>query len=394
MRIGGEIACSLLMLVASGYASAQSSVTLYGIVENGVSYTTHANAQGGLISEAAGMLTTSRFGMRGREDLGGGWAAVFALEQGFSVASGATVSQAWGRDAWVGLEGPYGRVSFGRTYAPITDAAYVADPLGEATGTASILGLGQLSVLTPGNNYRLDSTVKYVTPKSWGPVSGSALYAFGSPGLNVQKSDFGLHLAYAGPSLSLAAAYNREDNPWDASGAAINAVSAGQPVSGVSGAGYINNWKRRTWMLGGAYQIGAVTFYGGYSGDIDAPSGNGPRSFRTQLFWAGAGYLATPYLSLRAGYYKLHVSGTNIHPTLAGTQINYFLSKQVDTYVVAAFVRNPGDAATSFPVVALGTSAAGTAYGATAFQRTLVPAGGVASGKNQFQIGAGIRYKF
>jgi GBP family porin len=394
MGIRKEIACGLMTLVASGYASAQSSVTLYGIVENGVSYTTHANAQGSVIAEASGMLTTSRYGMRGREDLGGGWAAVFTLEQGFSVASGAAVSQAWGRDSWVGIEGPYGRIALGRTYAPITDAAYTADPLGEATGTASILGLGQLSVFVPGNNYRLDNTVKYSTPKSWGSLAGSLLYAFGNSGSNVQKSDLGAHLAYSGPSFTLVAAYNREYNPWDASGAAINAVAAGQSVSGVSGAAYINNWKRQTWLLGGTYQLASTTLYGGYSGDIDEPSGNGSQSFRTQMFWAGASYLPTPYLNLRAGYYKLHISGTNIHPTLIGTRLDYFLSKQVDAYLVAAFVRNQSGAATSFPVVALGTSAAGTAYGSSQFQQTLVPAGGVASGKNQIQLGAGIRYMF
>jgi general bacterial porin, GBP family len=394
MGISKEITCGLLTLAASGSALAQSSVTLYGIVENGVSYTTHANAQGSVLAEASGMLTTSRYGMRGREDLGGGWAAVFALEQGFSVASGAAVSQEWGRDSWVGIDGPYGRVTFGRTYAPITDAAYAADPLAEATGTASILGLGQLSVLVPGNNYRLDNTIKYLTPKWWGAIVGSVLYAFGSAGSNVQKSDLGAHLAYMGPSFSLVAAYNREYNPWDASGAAINAVAAGRAITGVSGAAYINNWKRQTWLLGGTYTITSTTLYAGYSGDIDEPSGDGPRSFRTQLFWAGASYQPLPDLSLRAGYYKLHISDTNIHPTLVGARLDYFLSKQVDTYLLAAFVRNQGGAATSFPVVALGTSAAGTAYGSSQFQQTLVPTGGVASGKNQLQLGAGLRYMF
>ena len=394
MEIRKEIALGLLTLAASGYASAQSSVTLYGIVENGISYTTHASTQGNVIAESSGMLTTSRYGMRGREDLGGGWAAVFTLEEGFSVASGATVSQAWARDSWVGLEGPYGRVALGRTYAPITDAAYTADPLGEATGTASILGLGQLSVFVPGNNYRLDNTIKYSTPKSWGSIAGSVLYALGNSGSNVQKSDLGAHLAYTGSSFTLVAAYNREFNPWDASGAAINAVAAGQPVNGVSGAGYINNWKRQTWLLGGTYTLAKTTLYGGYSGDIDEPSGNGPRSFRTQMFWAGVSYLPAPDINLRAGYYKLHISDTNIHPTLIGSRLDYLLSKQADVYLVAAFVRNQSGAATSFPVIALGTSAAGTAYGSSKFQQTLVPAGGVASGKNQLQLGAGVRYMF
>ncbi|ANJ75006.1 porin [Ralstonia insidiosa] len=393
---GGIRAAGVIGLSVMGSAYAQSNVTLYGTVENALSYTTHVNAAGDSLSGmSAGILTTSRWGMRGREDLGQGWGAVFDLEQGFSPANGATQQQAWSRESWVGLEGPYGRVTLGRTYAPILEAAYMADPLREGTGTASVVALGQLSVLAPGNGYRLDKTIRYTTPASWGPISGSMLYAFGSPGSNVQKSDFGAHLMYGSPSLTLVAGYNREDNPWDASGSMINAVAAGTPRPPIASPAYLNDWKRETWMLGANYTIDKLNLYAGYSHDSDRPSsGTARRAYTTHLYWAGAAYWLTSNADVRVGFYKLRVEDTNIHPYLVGAQLDYYLSKNVDVYLLGAFVHNQGGAGTSYPVVAFGTSAAASAYGANTLAQSLGTTSSVTPGTNQFQAAVGVRYRF
>ncbi|OXH84981.1 porin, partial [Burkholderia multivorans] len=69
---------------------AQSSVTLYGIVDTGVEFVTHANAAGDHVVRMPAVTgeMPSRWGIRGNEDLGGGYQAVFVLESGFNVRGG------------------------------------------------------------------------------------------------------------------------------------------------------------------------------------------------------------------------------------------------------------------------------------------------------------------
>src|SRR5476651_1486429 len=106
-------------------AFAQSSVTLYGIVDTALVY---ANNQGSLGSTsgghpvtklASGIWAGDRFGLKGTEDLGGGTKAIFQLESGFNSASGAQqyTNAEFGRQAWVGATNPtYGTFTAGRQY--------------------------------------------------------------------------------------------------------------------------------------------------------------------------------------------------------------------------------------------------------------------------------------
>src|ERR1700748_2322615 len=96
---------------AATAAQAQSSVTLYGLIDAGVTYvnsTKTANGGHSLIAEQDGAtagLSGSRWGMRGNEDLGGGLAAIFVLESGFSYNNGTSGQGGalFGRQAFVGL---------------------------------------------------------------------------------------------------------------------------------------------------------------------------------------------------------------------------------------------------------------------------------------------------
>src|SRR5437868_12437876 len=110
-------AVSLAAAAASPGAHAQSSVTLYGIVDTGIQY--YNNAAGG--GAVAGMPSLtgevpSRFGLRGVEDLGGGYRAFFVLENGFAPNSGTLNygGRLFGRQANVGIESPYGALTLGR----------------------------------------------------------------------------------------------------------------------------------------------------------------------------------------------------------------------------------------------------------------------------------------
>lgn len=104
-------------------AHAQSSVTLYGLIDAGITYT---NNQGGHSAwqETSGSINGSRWGLRGTEDLGGGLKAIFTLENGFGINNG-TLKQngrEFGRQAFVGLaHDGFGSLTLGRQYDSVVD---------------------------------------------------------------------------------------------------------------------------------------------------------------------------------------------------------------------------------------------------------------------------------
>ena len=99
-------------------AHAQSSVTLYGLIDAGITYTN--NQQGHSNWKAtSGSVNGSRWGLRGSEDLGGGLKAIFTLENGFSIMNGTNGQggREFGRQAFVGLSSDqFGAVTLGRQY--------------------------------------------------------------------------------------------------------------------------------------------------------------------------------------------------------------------------------------------------------------------------------------
>ena len=123
---------ALAALAAVGAASAQSSVTLYGVIDTNYGWerTTKKNwnAPGtgtvkttttGL-NAAGGNLSGSRWGLKGQEDLGNGLSAVFNVEAGFSSSNG-DFDTGFNRRAVVGLKGGFGQVLLGRDYTPLDD---------------------------------------------------------------------------------------------------------------------------------------------------------------------------------------------------------------------------------------------------------------------------------
>ena len=160
---------SLLVVALSGAfaisAHAQSSVTLYGLIDAGLVYT---NNQGGHSNwqEVSSSTQNTVFGLKGSEDLGGGLHAVFKLEQGFLLNNGAQAfsGDGFGSQAWVGLQSdPYGTVTFGRQFDVMND---LVGPL-----TAEFNTWGGNMAAHPFENDNLaansvvfNNTVKYTSP--------------------------------------------------------------------------------------------------------------------------------------------------------------------------------------------------------------------------------------
>src|SRR5215475_6162328 len=108
---------ALAFALATSPLHAQSSVTLYGIVDESVRYMTHTNKAGdSTVGLGNGGMSESRWGLRGTEDLGGGWSAFFRLENRFYINSGQSdTTLPFINEAQVGVQSSsYGRLIFGR----------------------------------------------------------------------------------------------------------------------------------------------------------------------------------------------------------------------------------------------------------------------------------------
>lgn len=235
----------------AGVASAQTNVTVYGVVDMGIQRTDNNGA--GVDPTWAlnsGIQSGSRLGFKGTEDLGGGLSASFQLENGFNADKGTEAQGGllFGRQAWVGLNGGFGSVKFGRQYTPIFTAVSSVDPFevglaGSLESTASNFG----TVNTFGT--RMDDTVNYSLTA--GAFSGQVAYGFGEvPGDTTASRQLGLSLGYANGPVNAVLAYHKQEN----------------------GAGTLSD---KTWFVGGTYNFGVVKAHASYADNKDEASGAG-----------------------------------------------------------------------------------------------------------------------
>lgn len=197
--------------LAAGTAAAQSTVTLFGIVDASARYVKNGSA-GSQKQLASGGLNTSRFGFRGVEDLGGGLRAGFHLEAGISPDTGTTDSKFFGRRATVSLLGGFGEVRLGRDYNP-TALNTFSEPFG-AVGVGSVGGsftYGPTSALGSGatTTLRNDNSIGYFLPDKLGGIYGSAMVAAGEgvPG----NKYVGGRVGYAGGPVDVAVGYGKTE---------------------------------------------------------------------------------------------------------------------------------------------------------------------------------------
>ncbi|WP_158906953.1 porin [Burkholderia sp. L27(2015)] len=154
----------------SSWVCAQSSVTLYGIVDVAIDISNQGN--GTLAAMQGGGLNSSEFGLKGVEDLGSGYKAIFDLENGFSSSSGVLLQNGllFGRQAWMGLAAPWGTVTFGRQYSP----EYVANSANDAFSHGLAGGLSNIGTTQAGKTAgvltaysitgRTNNSINYVSP--------------------------------------------------------------------------------------------------------------------------------------------------------------------------------------------------------------------------------------
>jgi predicted porin len=290
-----------MALCAAAPAMAQTSaVTLYGIVDVAVRTQTgltasYARSPSDTRVVASGIGPTSRWGLRGSEDLGGGLRATFNVESGLNIDTGSNANSStfFDRASTVGLAGSWGSVTIGRQNTIVSDSVGLVDPIGLrfASLNPNIQNVGlsghQLAVEygttgSPNASNRVNNSIKYAVPV--GPVTGRLMYSFGEVADSTARlNSAGIGVDYLAEQLSVTTAYTKFH---DANGRTLDAANAGA------------SWKAST-------SLRVMASYGYNKGATTATTETENRIIAT-----GLNYAISPAVDLIAGFYKLDRSRT------------------------------------------------------------------------------------
>jgi predicted porin len=395
-----------LSALATLPAHADSEVTLYGIIDAGFGYSNNAAvtqtaaaagrpaklSNASAVTFNSGTWTGSRWGLKGSEDLGGGTKAIWRLENGFNVGTGASGQGGaeFGRHAYVGLtDKRLGTLTLGRQYDPLIDL------VGAVGGTAILSGVaahpGDVDNLD--HSSRVSNSVKYRTPDFYG-LTGEALYAFGNQaGSTSRQATLGAGVQYSRGPLNWGLAYSRANN--DKSGATDSTIgswsgSSDSAFGSSINAGYASARSREIIATSATYDIGATTFGLNYS-HTEYSSGIFSR-FKNDVKFDTAGLLAmykmTPTLRFGGGYSYTHANAptANSSPAIYH-QFNlagfYLLSKRTELYALAGYQHAAGSTVDSLGNVIAATASIGDA------------ANGYSSASNsQMMVRVGVSHSF
>ncbi|WP_454874080.1 porin [Paraburkholderia xenovorans] len=326
-------------------AHAQSSVTLYGLIDAGISYANNSKTATGhdnIFKYDDGVAQGSRWGLRGTEDLGGGLKALFVLENGFNSGNG-TLGQGgalFGRQAFVGLsKDGAGSLTFGRQYSFSTD--YLGSSYSNGGQTVAGNYAYHINDVDQLTSSRINNAVKFSSANFAGLTFG-AMYGFSN-----QAGAFGGAPAtgpaaapVAGSSRAYSFGANYANGPFGVGAAYTDIRFPGQasPTFSTALANVTTGTVRdlRTFGVGGRYSIGAATLWALYTNTRFEPISGSSTTFTA--YEAGAKYAFTPALTAAAGYTYMHLSDANTgHWNQADLSVDYALSKRTDVYALGIY---------------------------------------------------------
>ncbi len=353
MRFIRQTILAMAAAVAAGSAAAQSSVTLYGVVDVFGQYLNNGGTSS--IMERSGGSAGSQVGLKGTEDLGGGLRAVFDLESGYTTNNGAFFvdpSAMFYRQAWLGLTHErYGTLSFGRQYQPTFWVLYYGDPF---RGNEVLSPLSAAAIATDRNTL--------ATQAGPGRLSNSVLYK--SPNLN----GFQLYAMYAlaatssypvpttlGNTLDVAAMYTGYG--FYAGIAYQNEHQGTRTIPGLPGPLAMMSTDHYTGAL--AYRFGIVNlqFNYIYSRPQSAPAG----SLAARLNAANSNSIAEAGMTIQAtdadviefAAVQRKVRGVDNNTLAFELGADHSLSKRTTVYARAGYMKNHGTATMSWPGVSV-----------------------------------------
>lgn len=315
----GTLAASL-----SAGAHAQSSVTLYGIADAGVEFLTGApNATGEathLLRAESGGVKSSRIGLKGSEDLGGGLKAIFQLEGGIDITDGKSLQSGrlFGRQAYVGLSSRFGALTFGRQRVPMYDFSVRYDPLSYNT-----YGLKQTDAQFTG---RADNSVKY--RGNLGPVSIEALYSTGYDATIANGAQVPGEFK-VGREIGAAAQY--AIGPFSAM--VVYDLRNGTSIATQSG-------KEQHFAAAATYQLAKAKAFVGYRWlSSTLPLDSSTQAHANEL-WGGLEYRVSAPLTLAGAAFWTDITSAGQRPLYLAATAKYRLSKRTSLYTQVGYVKN------------------------------------------------------
>lgn len=349
-----------LALAAAGGAQAQgrTSVSLYGYLDTGIEHLSNVQG-GGSLTRMPGLTGTapSRWGLRGSEDLGGGLSAAFALESGMGLDAG-TFNQGgrgFGRQAWVGLNGPWGSVALGRSYTMLYWALIEADLIGP-----NAFGLSSMDSYIP--NARSDNALAY--RGRFGAWSLGATYSLGRDAVNAGPSPSGTNCAgeTAGDSQACrqwSAMLKYDTAPWGLAVAADEMRGGTGAFAGLAR----SDLKDRRIMLNGyamltsTLKLGVGAIRRDNDGAAAATAANGATP-RSTLAWAGLAWSPTSTVVVDGQLQQLRYAQGGDRASMFVLRSTYKFSPRTAAYAQIARMDNGDRLAISVSSAAVGGSPA------------------------------------
>lgn len=325
------LAAAIIGSIASASVHAQNNVSLYGILDTGIEYLNRVDGSGSMtrMPITTGGQTASRLGFRGSEDLGGGLKAIFVLESGLSVSNGGYMQsgRAFGRQAYVGLSGGWGSLTFGRQQALGQAALMASDVIGSA-----VYSLASLNSYIP--NQRMDNSAVYQgTVGNWtvGAMYSTARDALPPSNCGPQQSSSGC----AGYSGML-----QYDNKRWAVTLAHNANK------GIEGSGFFgqppglvyDNKSRDNYTFLTGYLMLNTTRLGG--GVIHRELTAVNETFRSDQYFFGVRQPLSASIVLDAEYIYLNASREQANAQLLTVRGSYNISRRSSAYISTGYLKN------------------------------------------------------
>lgn len=344
MKVNYILAAALPVI--SFAASAQSSITLFGVLDVNARYVRNSDLPSNLTMNNSG-LSSGRLGFRGVEDLGGGLKADFWLESDVNADTGSShaTGKFFQRRSTVSLSGGFGEVRLGRDLSPASSHTYKYDPF-------NVIGLAGSTVTSrvpdgfSPSYYRRDNAIQYHSPQFAG-LQAEFMFAPDESATDSVGRHVAGRLLYDNGPLSLSLSYG---------------------TTNISAAGA----KFKQYGAGASYDFGFAKLMGHFQRE-DLPFGTyGTRAMGSEDRWllgatipVGSGYIRTSYVRTDSRKGPTAFNGSDANKYAIGYVHN--LSRRTALYGTFARVTNKGAANFSLsggaPGLAAGGSSTGTEFG-------------------------------
>lgn len=310
-------------LAVSAPVLAQSNVTLYGIIDNGIENLTNTAPGSGAVTRiSSGGMNNSRFGLRGAEELGDGLKAVWQLEGGLLTDTGMSDGGLFRRQANVGLDGRFGRLVIGRSFTTTYDFLVPFDPMAYApyyswASSGSASNSSSYSMTTSADNL-----LKYALEA--GQFKFGATYALGEQTSGAADgAKYQAGVSYASGSLALVGTLER------ANGLNVAATARHDKVSVLHAGAMYSSGAFKWQLVGRSYR--------------SEPNNSKLSDVRARLYWAGLTWQSMPALLLTGAVYYQDIRNVAVNadadPVMYVARARQALSKRTDIYLTGAYAK-------------------------------------------------------